>query len=447
MNLNPFKRKKPPEEKAWVNTDQGFMDQSWDPGWWQQDKKPYIGRTNEAVEACVATLAQTVAMCPVHHLEDLPSGETRRLVGSNAERVLLNPNDYCTRASFFNTIIRCMYYSADGYAIAQRNSTGSIRKLFVTEPTAMEPMQDPETGDVFYWASPTYGRVYNPDTDNIYPARDVLHLRINVNTKNPLKGETPLTAAANSIAANTAIVGHQAQFFNNMARPSGVLSTDQLLNKDQMTALRQAFQAQSQKSDSGGVAILGNGLKFQSMSLSSQDSQIIEAFGMTVESISRVFRVPLQLINSMTGATFNNAEATMRWFLASGMGFLLENIELELSKLFGLPFNERLNFDTVALLRSDWKTQIETLGEGVLKGIYSPDEARAKVGLGPVPNGAGAEPRVQQQVVPLSAWEQTLSTPAPAPQSQPEDDTEDDTEDDAEMSLYAGIMKGKTYGN
>jgi phage portal protein BeeE len=192
---------------------------------------------------------------------------------------------------------------------------------------------------------------------------------------------------------------------------------------------------------------LGNGLKFQSMSLSSQDSQIIEAFGMTVESISRVFRVPLQLINSMTGATFNNAEATMRWFLASGMGFLLENIELELSKLFGLPFNERLNFDTVALLRSDWKTQIETLGEGVLKGIYSPDEARAKVGLGPVPNGAGAEPRVQQQVVPLSAWEQTLSTPAPAPQSQPEDDTEDDTEDDAEMSLYAGIMKGKTYGN
>ena len=93
----------------------------------------------------------------------------------------------------------------------------------------------------------------------------------------------------------------------------------------------------------------------------------------------------------------------MGWFLASGMGFLLEHIELELSKVFSLPFNQRVNFDTKALLRSDWKTQIETLGEGTLKGIYSPNEARKIMGLPPAKEGD--EPRVQQQVVPLSAWD------------------------------------------
>jgi hypothetical protein len=102
----------------------------------------------------------------------------------------------------------------------------------------------------------------------------------------------------------------------------------------------------------------------------------------------------------------------VNWFLSSGLGFLLEHIELELNKLFNLPFNQRMNFDTKVLLRSDWKSQIETLGEGVLKGIYAPNEARNILGMGSVKDGD--EPRVQQQVVPLSAWDQ--SEPAPEPQ-------------------------------
>ena len=137
---------------------------------------------------------------------------------------------------------------------------------------------------------------------------------------------------------------------------------------------------------------------------------MVEAFGMTIASISRVFRVPLAMINDMSNSTFNNASALNQWFLSSGLGFLLEHIELELNRLFGLSFDQRINFDTRALLRSDFKTQIETLGDGVLKGIYSPNDARKIMGMGPVE--AGEEPRVQQQVVPLSAWDKEPVEPA-----------------------------------
>jgi HK97 family phage portal protein len=186
--------------------------------------------------------------------------------------------------------------------------------------------------------------------------------------------------------------------------------TDEKLTRDQMTELREAVKAQSQRQHSGGIPIFSHGLKWESMSLTSQDAQLVEAFGMTVEDISRAFRVPLALINDMRQSTFSNSEAMMTWFLSSGLGFMLEHIELELGRLFNLPFNERVNFDTTILLRSDWKTRIETLGEGVLKGIYSPNEARARAeGLPPAVDGD--EPRVQQQVVPLSAWEQTEPEP------------------------------------
>ena len=409
---NPFKRK--PKEKSWVVTDQGLMNTSWDAGWWQQDLKPRSGGLNETVEACVSALSQTVAMCPVNLLQDNPDGQAERLTGALPERVLLNPNEYTTRSTFFNQIIRSIYFSGNGYAVAVRDGNRAIKNLYVTDPRSIQGIIDPESGDVFYWSSPNQGQKYNPETDTIYPSRDVLNIRINPRQGDPLKGDTPITAAANSIAANSAITGHQSKFFNNMSRPSGVLSTEQNLTKDQMLQLRDAYYAQSTREDSGKVPILGQGLKWAPMSLSSQDSQLVEAFGMTVQNISSVFRVPLPLVNSLQNSTFNNTESMMSWFLASGLGFLLEHIELELNKLFQLPINQRLNFNTRALLRSDYKSRIDALSVGVINGIYSPNEARALEGLGAVADGE--EPRVQQQVVPLSAWDQEPPEPEPAPE-------------------------------
>ena len=435
-NLLPWRKpKQVAEEKSWVSTDEGWMNTSWDTGWWQQNLKPLQGLgTNETVEACVSALSQTVSMCPVYQLQEQTDGEQTRQYGSNAERVMLNPNRHTTRSEFMNNLIRSVYFHGNGYAYATRNGTGAVGELYLLNPKNVNPVQDPETGDIYYWVSATANGTYNPDTDLVYPERDILHVKINIDTKEPLKGVSPITAAANSIAASNAITGSQAAFFNNSATPSGILTTDATLNKEQMLQLRDAVAQQTQGKNTGKVPILGNGLKWESMSLSSQDAQMVEAFGMTVGSISRVFRVPLPMINDMQGSTFNNAEQLLGWFLSSGLGFILEHIELDLNKLFNLPFNQRMNFDTKVLLRSDWKSQIETLGEGVLKGIYSPNEARAKLGMGPVKDGE--EPRVQQQVVPLSAWDK-------APPEPPVVEPVDEPEQDVMASLSKGFA---SYG-
>ena len=72
-------------------------------------------------------------------------------------------------------------------------------------------------------------------------------------------------------------------------------------------------------------------------------------------------------------------------------------------------------FDTKALLRSAFKDRIEGLARAVQGGIFSPNEARNSEDLGSVK--FGDEPRVQQQVVPLSQIEQT--PPAPGPKAPP----------------------------
>jgi HK97 family phage portal protein len=426
------------EKSTWVYTDSnGYMNTGWDLGWWQQNLKGPNGPLNETVEGCVSTLAQTLAMCPVHHMKDMPTGESVRQTGSNVERVCRYPNPYESRTLFFNNLIRTMYFSGNGIGVASRDDRGAVNRIDLVNGRSTRGVFSAEDGNIYYAISPkTSGPyIYNDSTDLIVPQRNVLHIRLH-SGEDPLRGETPITSAARSIAASSALTSHQAAFFNNMARPSGGLFTESELKKEQIEQLRDAVSKQTQNDNSGKIPIFSHGLKWESMSLTAQDAEIASAYGMTTEGIARAFRVPLPLINDLRESTFNNAESMMQWFLASGLGFLLEHVELELGRLFNLPFAERVNFDTRALLRSDWKSRMEALGEGVVKGIYTPNEARRMEGLPPAEDGD--EPRVQQQVVPLSAWDQNEPAPLPAPEPTMDDEA-------IEASLEAGITKGLTH--
>jgi len=401
------------QEKSWVSTQEGLMDTSWDWGWWQQNRQPLQGGCNETVEACVSVLSETVSMCPINHLTDQDNSAATRNTGSWVERVLKNPNPYTTRSLFFNNLIRSIYFHGNGYAYCTRDNRGAINALYLLDPRHVNPVVDPETGEAFYWVSPNFGNGFNADTDLIYMPKDMLNIRTVCKPGEPLKGMTPIAHAVNSIKANSSILANQANFFSNNSRASGILSTDDKLTADQMTQLRQAFEAASTGVNAGKVPILGNGLKWDSLSLTSQDAQMVEAFSMSVRVISSLFRVPLAMINDMTASTFSNAEVMNQWFLSSRLGFLLDHIELELNRLFELPFNQRTNFDVHALLRTDRKTQMETLKTGVTGGILASNEARKELKLPPVE--FGDEPRVQQQMVPLSAYEQQ-SMPEPVPE-------------------------------
>jgi hypothetical protein len=90
------------------------------------------------------------------------------------------------------------------------------------------------------------------------------------------------------------------------------------------------------------------------------------------------------------------------------------------------------------LLRSAYRERIEGLARGVISGIYSPDEARAQEDLPAVPGGHGAEPRVQQQVVPLS-YGSEMQPPSPQPATPPPQDTPPSDNADATASELASF--------
>jgi HK97 family phage portal protein len=257
-----------------------------------------------------------------------------------------------------------------------------------------------------------------------------------------LIGESPIKAAALAIGINVALSQSQAAFFSQMRRPSGILSTDQVLSAVQMKQLREAFDEQSRVWAKGGMPILGNGLKFQQLSIDSQDAQLVEAQRMSLEDICRVFGVPPPLVGDLSHATLNNSETLIQHFLSMSLGSYLEHIERSMDRLFGLGHNEYVELDTSALLRTDFAGRVDGLTKAIQGGLMTPTEARLREGLSPISGGDTAY--LQRQMTPLDKIGDLLQAeidaknappppPAPAIAAEPDSDDkeEPDTQEDA----------------
>ena len=365
---------------------------------WQRNLEVDLAQARHipAVYASVMLIAKSASQCyPLHVREN--GNQPVHVKTSAAYRMMRNPNSYQSGPEFFLNLIASALFDGEAFAVATRNDRSEIDSLHILPRGTCSPMVDDESRAIFYSVGA------NPmgpgGQDFIAPARDVLHLKFHT-PRHPLIGESPIKAAAMAAGINVALSKTQSAFFNNMNRPSGVLSTDLNLNAQQMQQLRAAFAEQSKSWAAGGMPILGSGMKFQPMSVTSQDAQLVEAQRLSVQEIASVFGVPTPLIGDLSHATLNNTESLISHFLSTSLGSYLEILERTLDRLFGLGPNEYVELDTSALLRTNMEQRIGSLAKAVQGGIMSPDEARLKEGLGPTPGGS--ETFLQAQMVPVS---------------------------------------------
>ena len=392
-----------------------------------------------AVYASVMLIAKSASQCYPTHVREVGNAPTH-IKTSAAYRVLRNPNNYQSGSEFLLNLIATSLFEGESFALATRNDRNEITSLHILPRGACSPMIDDETRSIYY--SVGSNPLAPGGADYVVPARDILHLKYHT-PRHPLIGESPIKAAAMAAGVNVVLSKSQAAFFNRMNRPSGVLSTDMSLNAQQMQQLRAAFEEQSKSWATGGLPILGAGLKFQPMSISSQDAQLIQAQRMSIEDIARVFGVPTPLIGDLSHATLNNTESLISHFLSTSLGSYLEILERSLDRLFGLGNNEYIELDTTALLRTNMEQRINALAKAVQGGLMTPDEARQKEGLGPVEGGS--EAFLQAQMVPVNYLaemhrktnepQEPQATPEPQEVAVPEEGKDMDV--DVVKALYA----------
>ncbi|WP_424813560.1 phage portal protein [Roseococcus sp. YIM B11640] len=388
--------------------------------------QPY-GERSAMVEACVSAYAQTVAMCPGDHWRKLPNGGRERVPGSALSRVIRRPNDYQSISDWLLNLTRRLYSHGEAFALAVRNNRGEIAELHLMRTGYALVAED---GSIFYDLGGNEVVERRFDLSAPIPARDVLHVRLHT-PRHPLKGLSPILSTTLDLELAGAALSQQVTYYLNQARPSFMLETDQQLTGQQTRELRERWNEQTRGENAGGTPILAWGLKAKPVTGNADDGQLAEMLKMSEQNVALAFRIPLQILG--IGSTpFASTEALMSSWKASGLGFALNHIEEAFGLLFrlqGMP-DEYLEFDTKALLRSNFKEQIEGLARSVISGMHSSDEARNELDLPVTPGGHGAMPRVQQQVVPLSfGTEMKPTQPAPAPASSGQEENGDADDD------------------
>lgn len=424
-----------PVSGGWLSSEAGqYMN------WWQLGHDIHHGGKTAMVEACVAAYAQTVAMCPGNQWRWTPQGGRERVRNTDLVRIVRRPNSYQTISDFLLNAVRSLLLEGNAYALAVRNSRFEVQELHLMNPRT-SAAQMAVDGSVFYHLSGNeiVDRQYGNSL--VVPAREVLHIKLHT-PRHPLKGESPLDAAALQLSAGNAALSQQVNFFLNQSRPSFVLTTDQLLTLQQVKDLREAWSLQSQGLNQGKTPILTAGLKAQPIGTSAKDTQLIELLKLSDEAVAQVYRIPLQVLG--LGATpYASTEALMGAWKAGGLGFLLNHIEEAMGlffKLTGQP-DEYLEFDTSVLLRSNFKERVEGWEAGVRGGIFDRNAARADFEMAPVEGGD--EPWVQQQDIPLSVASELAKNPPPPPAAPApaNDETEDLSEDEAREGAEAMLRR------
>lgn len=411
---------------GWLSAKAGRFWNFWQLGYSVQ---PY-GESSAMVEACISAYAQTVAMCPGGHWQTNLDGGRTIVVNSALTRWLRKPNDYQSISDFLLNLTRRLYESGEVFAVAIRNNRQEITELHLMKTGMAAVAVD---GSIFYWLGGNEIVERRFDFNAPIPARDVLHIRLHT-PMHPLKGASPILATTLERAMAGAALNQQVAFYINQARPSFMLETDEKLTAEQSEDLRKRWDAQTSGENAGGTPILSWGLKAKPVSITQADSRLADMLKITDQSIALAFRLPLQVLG-VGDTPFASTEALMSAWKSSGLGFALNHIEEAIGNLFGLKGqpDEYLEFDTEALMRSNFKDRMEGLSRGVISGIYAPDEARNKEGLPVVSGGAGKEPRVQQQVVPLSYGAamkpSDKSGEPPKNDNAPNDEAEDDEPD------------------
>jgi HK97 family phage portal protein len=358
------------------------------------------------------------------------------LTSGNPYRVMRYPNTMQTQIEFITYMVTSLFYTGNFYAQVQRNDRYEI--------TALWPLQGAQAratishdGSVYYDASSDYQFLKNGNTNVLIPARDMFHVKLPSN-RSLLNGESLIAHAGTSAALNSVLGANATAFNANSSQGSGIISTEQALTAAQMSELRTKFGEMTTGENRGKVPILGFGLKWEPMSISPHDAQLVELYNMTVLDLCRLFRVPPQLFGQETNGAASSVETLINQWRASGLLYFCELIEEALEKVFDMSADTEFEFDLENISRTDAAATMAVLTQGVQNGVLSPNEARNKIGLDDVPFGEYC--RVQAQNVRLQDAVPAPSAPAaPSAGKEPdvevvdvEGDNEGNTEDGAE---------------
>lgn len=211
-----------------------------------------------------------------------------------------------------------------------------------------------------------------------YQPDQILHLR-NFSLDG-IVGLNPIEQERHTVGLAVAQQKFGAAIYKNGGRVAGVLEHPASLSKEAVDRLRETWmKIHGGAENSGQIAILWEGMKYNAIGLSPGDAQYIEARKFQLGEIARIYGVPPHLIADLDRATFSNIEHQGIEFVTYTIAPMCVLWEQRIKKsLLNRPDDRGVyaKFNVAALMRGDASARANFYASMVQNGIMSRDECR-----------------------------------------------------------------------
>jgi HK97 family phage portal protein len=313
---------------------------------------------------------------------------------------------------------------------AGRSADGEVAALWPLVSSQTRPI--PSEGGVDWFSAFDYGPAHKPR--RLRP--DQILYGWNPSATDFRQPESALQAARLDVSIAVMQDRYNVAFLRNDARPAAVVVTEEFADDEEYEAFKGQFRGEYGGPDNAGktafVEAKGSGdqgvtgaIDIKVLGLSQRDAQFIQQHKASLERVAMALGVPWSKLDA-SGRTFDNAsEEDHSWWeseLMPKMMDLQDEVNMQLAPRLGREVGW-FDLSDVRALQAPKNVQAVGAPSLVSGGVATVDEARAMVGLLPLPDGKGqtlvdvvgiAMAALAAQMAPVAEDEATVEPP-PAP--------------------------------
>ncbi|WP_395674712.1 phage portal protein [Inquilinus sp.] len=350
-----------------------------------------------AVWACVNLLAGTIASLPLMVYRTLPDGTKQVVKDHPLYRVLHDsPNADQTASDFWEFMAAALELRGNTYA-RKVKSGDRVIALAPIDPRLPSVRRLPSGSIEYRW---TQDGVSYVETE-----AGVLHIR--GFGGDPIGGLSTLHFGRHTFGLAQAADRTAGGMYSNGLRPSGVLTFDKFLTKEQRDELEPLLiEKFTGAMNAGRPMLLEGGSKWEQLSLTPEDAQMLESRAFSIEEICRFFGVPPVMIGHTSKTTSwptgveQQGLILQKFTLRRRLNRIEQALEKQLLTAADRAAGLTIEFNIQGLLRGDSAARATFYQSALTNGWMTINEVRALENL---PSVAGGDvPRMQSQNVPIT---------------------------------------------
>lgn len=351
-----------------------------------------LGMQVDTVWACVDLRSRTVATLPLFAYRTGSDGRKTLARGTPLYTLLHDsPNGRMTPADFWRCMIMWLDLRGNAYARLTRNGAGEVIAMWPM-PADQVQVEVQRDGSLIY--------LYALDGQiTALAAESVLHIR---GIGNGTIGLDKMAFASAGINESAQQTRSASVIWGNSGKPTGTLMIDKVLRKDQRDALLQRFAGMAQGNESR-LYLLEADMKYQQLSISPEQQQLLESRRFSVEQLCRWYDTPPVLVGHANVTTWGSGieQIVDGWYKLS-LRPLLVTIEQAVTKMVMTPTQRAtmsVEFSLDALLRGSLKDRMAIYATAVQNGVFSRNDCRRLENLEPDPSPIAGMLTVQTNLI------------------------------------------------